>query len=243
VNGTAKSGAAPVPESLVNAVVHLVEAGPLHLGAYTVAELTAVDAIVDFLEVRPSDDALAEAVRSLAARELLVASEDTEQLQVQGDLGLAVAFQQRARRVLDARVTGSSPGEPWRMLVLPQPEPISLLVRVNALGVHELALYPAEQALGQVCDWLPHGSPVDPDETGDADGVLASADRSALLTRVEYASDGSIETAGATTDLVLAQTGDDLYSFGRDPLGHQRLVPQALAQHNVRDTVAALVAP
>ena len=42
-------------------------------GAYTIAELTAVDAIVDFLEARPSDEVLAEAVRSLAARQLLVA--------------------------------------------------------------------------------------------------------------------------------------------------------------------------
>jgi hypothetical protein len=242
VNGTARPGAASVPEGLVNAVVHLVDTGPVHLGAYTVAELTAVDAIVDFLEARPSDDVLGEAVRSLAARELLVAGSDGGRLQVRGDLGIAVAFQQRARKVVDARVTGSSPGEPWRMLLLPQPEPISLLVRINALGVHELGLYPSDQALDQLCDWLPHGDPVNPDEIGDVDTVLATADRSALVTRIDYITEGSAETAGATRDLVLATSQDKLYSFGRDPVDQQRLAPEPLHDNSVRDTVAELVA-
>jgi len=50
---------ASVPEGLVSAVVNLVGTGPVLLGAYTIAELTAVDAIVDFLEARPSDEVLA----------------------------------------------------------------------------------------------------------------------------------------------------------------------------------------
>ncbi|HEY0718982.1 MAG TPA: hypothetical protein VGD68_15300, partial [Streptosporangiaceae bacterium] len=102
----ASDGQASVPEGLVSAVVNLVSTGPVLLGAYTIAELTAVDAVVDFLEARPSDEVLAEAVRSLAARQLLVAGTTGEQVQVRGDLGIAVAFQQRARVVLDARVTG-----------------------------------------------------------------------------------------------------------------------------------------
>src|SRR5215813_13917049 len=159
------SAAATVPEGLVSAVVNLVGTGPVHLGAYTLAELSAVDAIVDFLEARPSDEVLAEAVRSLAARELLVAGTGTDQMQVRGDLGIAVAFQQRARRVVDARVNGTEPGEPWRMLLLPQPEPITLLVRIDALGVHELGLYPSEHAIDQLSDCLPGGSAVGPHES------------------------------------------------------------------------------
>jgi hypothetical protein len=62
-----------VPEGLVAAVVNLVGTGPVLLGAYTIAELTAVDAVVDFLEARPSDEALTEAIRSLVARQLIVA--------------------------------------------------------------------------------------------------------------------------------------------------------------------------
>jgi hypothetical protein len=42
-------GQAAVPKGLVSAVVELVNTGPVMLGAYTLAELTAVDAIVDFL--------------------------------------------------------------------------------------------------------------------------------------------------------------------------------------------------
>jgi hypothetical protein len=57
-------GQVAVPEGLVSAVVELVHTGPVMLGAYTLAELTAVDAIVDFLEARPSDEVLAEAVSS-----------------------------------------------------------------------------------------------------------------------------------------------------------------------------------
>jgi hypothetical protein len=52
------------PRGLVPAVVHLVNTGPVLLGAYTIAELTAVDGVVDFLEARPSDEVVAEAVRS-----------------------------------------------------------------------------------------------------------------------------------------------------------------------------------
>ena len=76
---THTSGPAPgpsqasVPEGLVAAVVNLVGTGPVLLGAYTIAELTAVDAVVDFLEARPSDEVLTEAIRSLVARQLIVA--------------------------------------------------------------------------------------------------------------------------------------------------------------------------
>jgi hypothetical protein len=86
---TAADGAA-VPEGLVSAVVNLVNTGPVLLGAYTAAELAAVDAIVDFLEARPAADVLAEAVRSLAARQLLVPGSAGQQVQVRGDLAIAV---------------------------------------------------------------------------------------------------------------------------------------------------------
>src|SRR6202795_1685419 len=89
-------GGAAAPEGMVAAVVELVSTGPVLLGAYTAAELTAVDAIVDFLEARPSDEVVAEAVRSLAARQLLVAGSADGRVQVRGDLGIAVAFQQRS---------------------------------------------------------------------------------------------------------------------------------------------------
>lgn len=233
-------GQASVPEGLVSAVVHLVNTGPVHLGAYTMAELTAVDAIVDFLETRPSDEVLAEAVRSLAARQLLVASANGEQVQVRGDLGIAVALQQRARMVLDARATGTKPGEPWRILLLPQPERICVTIRIDALGVHEIALYKLDEALDSLADWLPRGSAPDRDHADDADAVLAAADRSALITATRYTTEGSAETAGASTDLVLARQGGELHFYSRDPHDKAELVPGR--HRDVRDTLVELLA-
>ena len=231
---------AAVPEGLVAAVVDLVDTGPVLLGAYTVAELTAVDAVVDFLEARPSDDVLAEAVRSLAARELLVAGTGDEQMQVRGDLGIAVAFQQRARLVLDARATGTRPGEPWRILMLPQPEPISLMVKIDALGVHDLGLFPADDAMEQLVDWLPRG-----DVNGrppDAKTVLDTAERSALVTVTRYTAQGSAEVAGVSDDLVLARQDGKLHAYGRDSADHGRLVPRGLTDDKVRDTLTTMLA-
>ena len=219
------AGEASVPEGLVDAVVHLVSTGPVLLGAYTIAELTAVDAVVDFLESHPSDEVLAEAVRSLAARQLLLSGDDGNQIQVRGDLGIIVAFQQRARAVLDARVTGTGPGEPWRILLLPQPEGICLQFRIDALGIHQVGLYQLDEALDALGKWLPHGSRADTSDPVDADALLASADRAALLTVTRYTTQGSAESAGATTDLVLARQDDRLHVLARDPADRSRLIP------------------
>ncbi|WP_328540413.1 hypothetical protein [Streptomyces sp. NBC_00344] len=222
-------GAAAVPAGLVSAVVELVNTGPVLLGAYTVAELTAVDAIVDFLEARPSDDVLAEAVRSLAARQLILAGSTSEQVQVQGDLGIAVAFQQRAREVLDARTTGSAPGEPWRILLLPQPERICLVIRIDALGVHRIGLYKLDESLRMLTDWLPRGPVAEHDPERDAEAVLAAAERSALVTVTHYTAQGSAEIAGTSSDLILARSGGRLHVLARDPSDRDTLVPDPAA--------------
>jgi hypothetical protein len=240
---SAAPGEASVPEGLVAAVVNLVHTGPVLLGAYTIAELTAVDAIVDFLEARPSDDELTEAVRSLAARQLLLAGESGEQVQVRGDLGIAVAFQQRARMVLDARTTGTEPGEPWRILLLPQPEQICLMVRIDALGVHQIGLYTLEGALRMLTEWLPQGGEADHDRAQDPDAVLAAAERAALVTVTHYTAEGSAEIAGESTDLVLARHDGRLHVFSRDPQDRERLVPERVeGKEGVRGSIAALLA-
>jgi hypothetical protein len=221
---------ASVPEGLVSAVVNLVGTGPVLLGAYTIAELTAVDAVVDFLEARPSDEALTEAVRSLAARQLIVAGPAGEQVQVRGDLGIAVAFEQRARTVLDARATGTGPGEPWRILLLPQPERICLLFRIDTFGVHQIGLYKLDEALSILIAWLPRGPRAEPDPAADADSVLSSSERSALVTVTHYTTQGSAEIADASTDLILAHHQGRLHLFSRDPNDRDKLVPSPRGQ-------------
>jgi hypothetical protein len=232
---------ASVPAGLVTSVVDLVRTGPVHLGAYTIAELTAVDAIVDFLEARPSDDVLAEAVRSLAARQLLVAGPPGDQIQVRGDLGIAVVFQQRARMVVDARVTGTGPGEPWRILLLPQPERICLVVRIDTLGVHELGLFQLDEALRMLSDLLPRGPRADSSPATDADQVLGTAERTALVTVTRYRTEGSAEIAGESTDLILARRDGRLHVFQRDPADRSKLMPSPPDGKNVRDRLASLV--
>ncbi len=203
--GARDRGRAAVPEGFIPTLVDLVGTGPVLLGAYTVAELTAVDAIVDFLETRPSDEVLGEAIRSLAARQLLVAGAAPGQVEVRGDLGIAVAFQQRARMVLDARATGTEPGEPWRILLLPQPEQICLLIRIDALGVHQIGLYQRSDALDLLANWLPRGQEVGSHRDDDPEQTLSRAERSALVTVTRYTADGSAEIAGDSTDLILAR--------------------------------------
>ena len=235
-------GDAEVPAGLVSAVVNLVQTGPVLLGAYTIAELTVVDAIVDFLEARPSEEVLAEAVRSLAARQLLVAGSTAEQVQVRGDLGIAVAFQRRARMVLDARAIGTVAGEPWRVLLLPQPEPVCLMVRIDALGIHQIGLYKLGEGLRALTEWLPRGPSADRDPGLEPEVVLASPERSALVTVTHYTAQGSAEIAGSSTDLILARRHGRLHVFSRDPHDRDKLVPSSSADRGVKERLADLLA-
>jgi hypothetical protein len=232
-----------VPDETIAAIVDLVGTGPVDLGAYTVAELTVVDAIVDFLSARPSDEVLTEAVRSLVARKLLVAGDGPGQVEVRGDLGIAAAFQQRARVALDARVTGTEAGEPWRMLLLPQPEPIGLLVRIDALGIYEMSLRKLDDALKLVAGWLPRGRAADVEDGPDADSVLAGAERSALVTVTRYTTQGTAETAGGSRDLVLARRDGRLHAFAPDAGDGRTLLPVALNGKETDETLAGLLRP
>jgi hypothetical protein len=209
---------------------------------HTIAELTAVDAIVDFLEPEPAEDAIRRG-RALTGGGQLprMAGTADGQVQVRGDLGIAVAFQQRARLVLDARATGTVPGEPWRILMLPQPEPISLVVRIDALGVHELGLYRTADALDRLTSWLPAGEFAERG-TGRPDEVIAVAERSALVTVTRYTAKGSSEVAGVSTDLVLARHGGALHAFTRSGGESSARVRGRLQGNSVRETRATMLA-
>jgi hypothetical protein len=237
VNATDGSGAAEIPKGLVEAVVGLVDTGPVPLGGYTLAEIDAVSGIVHFLEREPPAELVAEAVRSLAARSLITTSAGSDRVQVRGDLGIALAFQHRSTAALDARVTGTEPDRPWRFVLMPQPEGVTLEVLIDALGIHFYSLRTTPDTLDRLWQRLPSGDPGPRD--ADADALLASSPQTALISVSHWEADGTRET----DDVVLARDGERCHVFLRDPDEPSRLVAQGLDDDEWRDLVTRLAVP
>lgn len=226
---------AEIPSGLIDAVVDLVQTGPVPLGGYTLAEIDAVSGIVHFLEREPAPELVAEAVRSLAARSLITTTAGSNEIQVRGDLGIALAFQHRSRVVLDARVTGSAPDHPWRFVLMPQPEEVTLEVLIDALGIHFYSLRTTEEALERLWERLPHGDRGPRDADGDA--VLAASPATALISVSHWDPAGDRETH----DVVLAQDGDICHVLARDPDNPSRLLAQGLDDDEWRELVSGLL--
>jgi hypothetical protein len=237
VNVTEPGGDAEIPKGLVEAVVGLVGTGPVPLGGYTLAEIDAVSGIIQFLEREPPAELVAEAVRSLAARSLITTSAGSDQVQVRGDLGIALAFQHRARTVLDARVTGTEPDHPWRFVLMPQPEGVTLEVLIDALGIHFYSLRTTPDAMARLWERLPSGDRAPRD--ADADAVLAASPQTALISVSHWEDDGTRETH----DVVLARNEERCHVFLRDPEEPSRLVAQGLDGDEWRDLVTRLAVP
>jgi hypothetical protein len=105
--------------------------------------------------------------------------------------------------------------------------------------VHELGLYTLDEALRLVTDWLPRGEEADAG-TADPDAVLASSERSVLVTVTRYTAQGSAEIAGESTDLVLARHDGRLHVFSRDPADRAALVSHPLRGKDVGETLAEM---
>ncbi len=223
------------PSDLITAVVNLVATGPVPLGAYTPAEIAAVGGLIEWLERAPGSEPLAEAVRSLAARDLITTEAGDEHIEVRGDLGIGLAFQQRSRVVLDARLTGTEPDTPWRVLLMPQPEQITLEVRIDALGIHFYSLRKTTESLRRLTEQLPRGDrgPTD----ADLDAALAASPRTALVTVTHWREDGARES----TDLVLASEDQRLHVFLRDVEDSARFSAQGLEGGEVRALIERLI--
>lgn len=178
--------------------------------------------MIDWLERVPGPEPVAEAVRSLAARDLITTEAGEAQIEVRGDLGIGLAFQQRSRRVLDARVTGTEPDTPWRHLLMPQPEQITLEVRIDALGIHFYSLRKTGEALRRLTEQLPRGERGRAD--ADLDAVLTASPHTALVTVTHWQDDGVRES----TDLILAEQEGRVNVFLRDPEEPAQFAAQAL---------------
>ncbi len=224
------------PSDLITAVVNLVGTGPVPLGAYTPAEIAAVGGLIDWLERAPGPEPLAEAVRSLAARDLITTDAGDEHIEVRGDLGIGLAFQQRSRVVLDARLTGTEPDTPWRILLMPQPERITLEVRIDALGIHFYSLRKTGEALRRLIEQLPHGDRGPADASLEA--ALTASPQTALVTVTHWQDDGARES----TDLILASQDQWLHVFMRDANDSARFAAQALDGSDVRALLERLIA-
>jgi len=89
---------------------------------------------------------MAEAARSLAARDLITTEPGDEHIEVHGDLGIALAFQQPSRARARRRRDRDPAHAPWRFLLMPQPEQITLEVWIDALGIHFYSLRKTREA-------------------------------------------------------------------------------------------------
>jgi hypothetical protein len=236
MNSATSSAQADSPSELITAIVNLVGTGPVPLGAYTVAEIFSVGGLLEFLEQEPSQEATSEAVRSLAARDLITTEPGDEHIEVRGDLGIAVAFQQRSRVVLDARLTGTKPDTPWRFLLLPQPENVTLEVRIDALGIHFYSLRTTDDAFKRLVHRLPDGGRGP--EDADLDAALAASPKTALVTVSRRRDSGGREK----TDVILAREGDHLHVFMRDPEDPDRFKAQGIDHDQLRPLLDRLAA-
>ena len=225
-------GEVDIPQGLIDAVVTLVATGPVPLGGYTLAEIDAVSGMVHFLEQEPPPEVVAEAVRNL-----ITTTTGSDEVEVRGDLGIALAFQQRSRIVLDARVTGTDPDHPWRFVLMPQPEDVTLEILIDALGIHFYALRTRQEALERLWERLPSGDR-GPDNA-DADTVLAASPKTALISVSHWDDAGDRQTH----DVVLAQDGDVCHVFVRDVDNPARLVAEGLDADEWRDLLVRLATP
>ncbi len=71
--------------------------------------------------------------------------------------------------------------------------------------------------------------------------MLSSSSRAALVTVTKYTAQGSAETAGSSSDLILARREDRLHVFGRSQENPATLIPRQMDGRTVRDTVTDLL--
>jgi hypothetical protein len=129
-------------------LAELVATGPLELGAFTQAEMAVVLGDVPTL-AGVGDEALAEAVRSLAARGVLHRVPGETQAEVVGDLGLLVALNELSVGTLEIRRGHPGPANAdWRWLVSLYGYQVVGVDQIDALGLHRLSLV----SVGMVTD-------------------------------------------------------------------------------------------
>ena len=94
-----------------------------------------------------------------------------------------------------------------------------------------------------LAEWLPRGSRADSDDAGgDADKLLAGADRAALVTVTRYTAQGSAETASAAPTWSWPATTAGCTSSTAIPAIMARWPPAPQGGKDVRSTLTDLLA-
>jgi hypothetical protein len=156
---------APLPAQLDD-LSDLVATGPVDLGAYTQAEMAVVLGDVPAL-AGVQEEVLAEAVRSLAARGLLHRRPGESTVEIVGDLGLIVSLVASSVGAMDVRRGHpGAPDEPWRWLISVFANDIAGVDRIDALGLHRLALHATHDLTRIIADRLIDGKARIPDSSG-----------------------------------------------------------------------------
>ncbi len=228
-------------------LAELVGTGPVDLGAYTQAELTVVLGEVPALSVS-EDVVLAEAVRSLAARGLLFREPQGDVVSIVGDLGLIRALVGMRIAMLEIRRGHGGPSdEPWRWGISLLPRRVAAVDRVDALGLHRLALVSTQGLVELIVERLIDGRAEIPRDGSVPVGltdeeVRTEASRAAtswqLIHRVPR-SDGT----QLVVDALVLRTGDtrvDLVTAAPDGQGYQRVAVDAAALGEFLEGLAAL---
>jgi hypothetical protein len=156
---------APLPTQLDD-LADLVATGPVDLGAYTQAEMAVVIGDVPAL-AGVQEEVLAEAVRSLAARGLLHRNPGESTVEIVGDLGLIVSLVASSVGAMDVRRGHPGPpDEPWRWLISAFANDIVGVDRIDALGLHRLALHATQDLTRTIAGRLIDGKARVPDPAG-----------------------------------------------------------------------------
>lgn len=190
---------------VIATLVELTRTGPLALGTFTTAQILAVNGPAPGLPV-PEPAVLAEAVRGLVARGMAVPVADSDEIDVQGDLGLVLTIQHRSRLLIDVVFRGRGEDRSWHLVLLPQPEGVTLVGTIDPLGLHHLTMHVTGDAVARLEKELPRGKAAAVADDRPIEDQVRRADESALVSVVRFSDSAAI----SSTDLALLRAGDTL---------------------------------
>ena len=192
-------------DAVIKTLVGLVETGPLSLGAFTTAQILAVNGTAPGMPA-PEPAVLAEAVRGLVARGMAVPVDGSDEIDVRGDLGLLLTLQRRSRLLVDVVFRGRGEQRPWHLALVPQPEGVTLWGTIDPLGLHHLTLYQTADAVARLQQELPQGRVEVDNADGEVEERIEGAKESALVSVVRFSDSAPV----SSDDLVIIDTGDQI---------------------------------